>query len=830
MTLGSYTQVVALPIYCSVDDTLPVASLPAALTDWFATRGWAVRRHQLEMLAAARAGDHALLVAPTGSGKTLAGFLPTLAELIATPCDGLHTIYVSPLKALAVDVARNLLTPVAEMGLDLRVETRTGDTPSDRKARQRERPPQILLTTPESLSLLISYPDADRMLGSLRTIIVDEVHAFATTKRGDILNLAMSRLAALSPGLRRVGLSATIADPEAYQGWLAPDADAASVRLVRGDPGAEPVVEILVPDGRIPWSGHNGRYAAAEVIKLIAAHKLTIVFVNTRAVAELIFRDLWAENDDALPIGIHHGSLSAEARRKVENAMATGRLRAIVATASLDLGIDWGDVDLVVQMGAPKGSSRLLQRIGRANHRMDEASEAVVVPGNRFEYLESLAARDAVAAHELDVDSFRPGGIDVLAQHIMACACAAPFAADTMYAEIRSSAPYAGLPRAEFDRTLAFIESGGYALKAYERYKRLTRGPDGLYRVSHPRLATQHRLNAGTIVEAAALNVVFGRQGKGRGGRSFGKVEEWFASQLRIGDSFMFAGQVLEVTGFDGPDLFVRMGKGDPRVPTYVGGRMPLSTNLARRVRGLFNTPERWAEMPADVHEWLDYQQLRSSLPGMDDLLVETFPADGRHYMVAYGFEGRNAHQTLGMLLTQRMEKAGLQPLGFVGSDYMVATWSLVPVTDPKPLFSPQVFEDELAQWISDSPFLRRSFREVAVIAGLIDRVHPGQHKTGKQVTFSSDLIYDVLRRHEPDHLLLSAAWSDARSKITDIARLAALLERSQTHLVHRALDRVSPLAVPVLLEAGKERVFGAADDALLTEADKLASEAMRLD
>ena len=799
--------------------------LPIPLTDWFATRGWTVRRHQREMLAAAAAGDHALLVAPTGSGKTLAGFLPTLAELIEQPTDGLHTVYVSPLKALAVDVARNLTNPIAEMGLDLRVETRTGDTPSDRKARQRERPPQILLTTPESLSLLISYPDAARMLGGLRTIIVDEVHAFATTKRGDILNLAMSRLATLSPGLRRVGLSATIADPEAYQGWLAPDADAASVRLVEGDAGAEPVIDILVPDGRIPWSGHNGRYAARRVIELIAAHRLTIVFVNTRAVAELIFRDLWAENDAAFPIGIHHGSLSPEARRKVESAMAGGRLRAIVATASLDLGIDWGDVDLVVQMGAPKGSSRLLQRIGRANHRMDEASEAVVVPGNRFEYLESLAARDAVAAHELDVDTFRPGGVDVLAQHVMACACAAPFAPDDLYAEVRTSAPYAGLPRAEFERTLAFIESGGYALKAYERYKRLTRGPDGLYRVSHPRLAAQHRLNAGTIVEAAALNVVFGRRG-----RSFGRVEEWFASQLRIGDSFMFAGQVLEVTGFDGPDMFVRMGKGDPRVPTYVGGRMPLSTNLARRVRGLFNSPERWGEMPPDVHEWLDYQQLRSSLPGMDDLLVETFPDNGRHFMVAYGFEGRNAHQTLGMLLTQRMEKAGLGPMGFVGSDYMVATWSLLPVTDPAPLFSPEVFEDELAQWISDSPFLRRSFREVAVIAGLIDRVHPGQHKSGKQVTFSSDLIYDVLRRHEPDHLLLSAAWSDARAKITDIGRLAALLERSQTHLVHRALDRVSPLAVPVLLEVGKERVFGAVDEALLAEADALAAEAMRLD
>jgi ATP-dependent Lhr-like helicase len=805
------------------------APLPAPLTDWFATRGWAVRRHQLEMLAAARAGDHALLVAPTGSGKTLAGFLPSLAELIETPTEGLHTVYVSPLKALAVDVARNLTTPIAEMGLSIRVETRTGDTPSDRKARQRSDPPQILLTTPESLSLLISYPDAARMLGGLRTVIVDEVHAFATTKRGDILNLAMSRLAALSPSLRRVGLSATIADPEAYQGWLAPDADAASVRLVRGDPGAEPVIDILVPDGRIPWSGHNGRYAAGEVIKLIAAHKLTIVFVNTRAVAELIFRDLWAMNDDALPIGIHHGSLSAEARHKVEGAMASGRLRAIVATASLDLGIDWGDVDLVVQMGAPKGSSRLLQRIGRANHRMDEASEAVVVPGNRFEYLESLAARDAVAAHDLDVDAFRPGGIDVLAQHIMACACAAPFAPDALYAEVRTSAPYAGLPRAEFDRTIAFIESGGYALKAYERYKRLTLGPDGLYRVSHPRMATQHRLNAGTIVEAAALNVVFG-QSRARRGRSFGRVEEWFASQLRIGDSFMFAGQVLEVTGFEGPDLFVKMGRGDPKVPTYVGGRMPLSTNLARRVRGLFNAPERWAEMPADVHEWLDYQRLRSVLPGMDDLLVETFPDGGRHYMVAYGFEGRNAHQTLGMLLTQRMEKAGLAPLGFVGSDYMVATWSLNPVTDPAPLFSPDVFEDELALWISESPFLRRSFREVAVIAGLIERVHPGQHKSGKQVTFSSDLIYDVLRRHEPDHLLLTAAWSDARAKITDIGRLAALLERSQTHLVHRTLDRVSPLAVPVLLEVGKERVFGAADDALLVEADALAREAMRLD
>ena len=799
--------------------------LPPPLETWFAQRGWTVRPHQRAMLAAATAGHDALLVAPTGAGKTLAGFLPSLAELIAAPGEGLHTLYVSPLKALAVDVARNLTAPIAEMGLGIRVEARTGDTSSAAKRAQRDAPPHILLTTPESLSLLISYPDAARMLGGVRTVIVDEIHAFATTKRGDLLTLALARLQALSPTMRRVGLSATIADPEAYQGWLAVDADAGRVELVTAAAGAEPEVGILVPDGRIPWAGHNGRYAAAQVYRLIAAHKLTIVFVNTRAVAELVFRDLWAENEDSLPIGIHHGSLAAEARHKVEAAMASGRLRAIVATSSLDLGIDWGDVDLVVQMGAPKGASRLLQRIGRANHRMDEPSVAVIVPGNRFEYLESLAARDAVLAGELDVDAFRAGSLDVLAQHIMAVACAEPFAADALYDEVRSAAAYAGLPRADFDATLNFVATGGYALKAYDRYQRITLGNDGMYRVSHPRMAVQHRLNAGTIVEATTFNVKLGRRG-----RSFGKVEEWFASQLRTGDSFMFAGLTLEVTAFDGPDLLVRLGRGEPRVPTYVGGRMPLSTNLAARVRGLLNTPERWAEMPADVHEWLDFQRLRSVLPGTDDLLIETFPRDDRHFMVAYGFEGRLAHQTLGMLLTQRMEAAGLQPLGFVGSDYIVATWGLKPVTDPLPLFSPNVLEAELAQWITDSPFLRRAFREVAVIAGLIDRVLPGQRKTGKQVTFSSDLIFDVLRRHEPGHLLLTAAWADARTKLTDVARLAQLLERSVTHGRHVTLPRVSPLAVPVLLEAGRERVFGAADDALLAEADALAADAMRID
>ena len=799
--------------------------LPASLSRWFEQRGWTPRRHQLAMLDAATNGEHTLLVAPTGAGKTLAGFLPTLADLAENPREGLHTLYVSPLKALAADVQRNLLTPIREIGLAIDVETRTGDTSSDAKKRQRLDPPQILLTTPESLALLISYPESARMLASLKTVIIDEIHAFATTKRGDQLALALSRLQTLAPQMRRVGLSATIADPEAYQGWLAPDADASAVTLVTSDPGAAPLVEIIIPEDRIPWAGHNGRWAARAVMRRIEQAKLAIVFVNTRATAEIIFRDLWTENDHSLPIGIHHGSLAPEARKKVETAMAEGRLRAIVATASLDLGIDWGDVDLVIQMGAPKGASRLLQRTGRANHRMDEASHALIVPGNRFEYLESLAARDAVEEGELDNDVFRPGGLDVLAQHLLGLAAAAPFDADTVFAEIRSAAPYAGLSRARFDEALNFVATGGYALKAYDRYQKLRLGRDGLWRLAHPSLAAQHRLNSGTIVESVTMNVTFGRRG-----RSLGRIEEWFGAQLRVGDSFVFAGLTLEVTGFEEADIHVRLGRGSPSVPSYQGGRMPLSTNLAARVRGLLNSPQRWAEMPPDVREWLEWQQLRSRLPGHDDLLIETFERDERWFMVAYGFAGRNAHQTLGMLLTQRMEAAGLQPLGFVGSDYMVAVWSLQRVTDPAPLFSPDVLEQELADWMAASPFLRRAFREVAIIGGLIERALPGKHKTGRQLSAASDLIYDVLRRHEPGHLLLTAAWADARGKLTDIDRLVSLLELAQHKLTLVELDRVSPLAVPVLLELGRESVPGAADTALLLEAEALAAEAMRRD
>ena len=799
--------------------------LPEPLEQWFTARGWSPRRHQMDMLAAARAGDHALLVAPTGAGKTLAGFLPTLTDLIEQPAEGLHTLYVSPLKALAVDVRRNLLTPIEEMDLPVRVETRTGDTPSDRKARQRARPPQILLTTPESLSLLLSYPDSFLMFAQLKTVIIDEVHAFATQKRGDLLSLSLARLQRINSGLRRVALSATVADVDAYRAWLAPDGDINRVVPVMGEQGADPDIAIFIPEGRIPWSGHSGKYAAKQVMAEIARRQTTLIFCNTRGLAELIFQELWAANEANLPIGIHHGSLSVEARRKVENAMADGRLRALVATASLDLGVDWGDVDCVIQMGAPKGSSRLLQRIGRANHRLDQSSEAIIIPGNRFEYLEARAALDAVEAGERDADDFRTGSLDVLAQHVMALACAAPFAERELLVEIRSATPYSALTDEGFANVLHFIEGGGYALRAYDRFKRLTQDADGVWRVSHPRFIQQHRMNAGIIVDQPVLDVRFAN------GRKLGTVEEGFAATLRPGDSFFFSGLALEVVRMDVTDLVVRATSKQARVPAWGGTRMAMSTRLADRVRHFLAEPEEWHRFPDDVREWLEVQKYRSALPEPGQLLIETFPHEGRHYLVCYSFEGWNAHQSLGMLLTRRMDAQGLMPLGFVSNDYALAVYGLKPVTDPQSLFSADILDHEFVEWVEQSSLLKRAFRDVAVIAGLIERQHPGKRKTGRQVTFSTDLIYDVLRKYQPDHLLLKAAWADARARMTDVGRLGDLIDRASATMLHIDLDRVSPLAVPVLILIGREQVAqAAAEDALLMEAEALVAEAMRTD
>lgn len=799
--------------------------IPPNILGWFRTRGWEPHAHQTAMVQAAAEGAGTLLIAPTGGGKTLAGFLASLIELSERPRDGLHTLYISPLKALAVDVQRNLEIPVAEMRLPIRAETRTGDTPDAKRRRQRAHPPHILMTTPESLALMLSYPDAGDIFRPLRAVIVDELHALAGTKRGDLLALGLARLARLAPAARRVGLSATVAEPAHLLAWLSRTGHAGGgdVRLIQGRAGAEPRVDILDTGERLPWAGHMALHALKEVYEEIRRRRTALIFVNTRAQAELIFQALWRINDDTLPIALHHGSLAPEQRRKVEAAMARGDLRAVVATSSLDMGIDWASVDLVVQMGAPKGASRLVQRIGRANHRLDEPSRALLVPGNRFEMLECRAAADAVREHTLDGDPPRPGGLDVLAQHVLGMGCAAPFDADQLYEEIVTAAPYAGLARDDFDDVLDFVATGGYALGSYDRFRRLVQREDGRWAVASVPVTRQYRLNAGTIVQEPMLRVRLNR------GPVLGEVEEYFIQGLTPGDTFAFGGQILTFVGVREMEAIVSKGGiGDPAVPVYAGGRLPLSTHLAERVRGLLADPAAWGGLPEAVQEWLRLQRRRSVLPRRDGLLVETFPHRGKRFLVAYAFEGRNAHQTLGMLLTRRMERMGAGPLGFVATDYVLAVWSLRTPSDMDALFHQDMLGDDLEEWMDESSMLRRTFRNVALITGIIDRRHPGQEKTGRQVTFSSDLIYDVLRRHDPGHILLRATKADAAGGLTDVRRLGDFLARVRGRIVARDLDRISPLAVPVILEIGRERVSGSATDELLEQAAaELVAEAM---
>ncbi len=824
------------------------SALPARFTDWFAARGWAPRAHQLALLQHAQAGEDALLIAPTGAGKTLAGFLPSLVELSQQKSNvpegpGLHTLYISPLKALAVDVARNLEIPAAEMKLRLRIETRTGDTSASKRQRQRRDPPQILLTTPEQLALLLASPDSLTLFSSLRRVVLDELHALVTSKRGDLLALGLAHLRTLAPAMRATGLSATVRDADELRRWLVARPEMAA--LVTAPPGAPADLSILDTRERLPWSGHGGGHAVREVYEQIRQAKTALVFVNTRAQAEAIFQQLWQINDDNLPIALHHGSLDAGQRRRVEEAMAQGQLRAVVCTSTLDLGIDWGAVDLVINLGAPKGASRLAQRIGRANHRLDESSRAILVPSNRFEVLECRAAIEAAREGAQDTPPARSGALDVLCQHILGMACAAPFDAQELFTEIRSAEPYADLDRAMFDAALAFVANGGYALKTYDRFAKIKRTKDGLWRVANGKIAQSYRMNVGTIVESEMLKVrlVQGRPAKPRatapsspaytgplrrGGRVLGEIEEYFLETLAPGDTFLFGGEILALQGIVEDEALVTRARSDaPKVPSYAGGKFPLSTYLAARVRRMLADPKSWVHLPEQVRDWLELQGQRSQLPRANDLLVETFPRGGRYYLVAYPFEGRLAHQTLGMLLTRRMERMGLKPQGFVASDYALAVWCLADVgtrltknmASLNDLFAQDMLGDDLEEWLQESALMKRTFRQCAVISGLIERRFPGKEKSGRHVTISTDLVYDVLRRHEPDHILLRAAREDAHSGLLDLARLADMLARVQGHLIHKDLERVSPLAVPILLEIGREPVYGEAQDDILAEA-----------
>ena len=774
------------------------------IDNWLKKNNWAIYNHQIETLKLSENGYDVLLVAPTGGGKTLAGFLPSLNDLINNKPkkNNLHTLYISPLKALTIDVHRNLTSPIEDQGLDIRVETRTGDTSAYKKNRQKVLPPDMLMTTPESLALLLSNKESKDYFKNLKYLVIDEIHTLVNTKRGDLLSLNLSRISSISPDCKRIGLSATVKNKNAVLKFLTSKKKAKTLNV---EETSVPKIDILETNNRVPWSGHMASYAIRDIYQKIKKSSLTIVFVNTRAQAELVFNKLWQENDNNLRIAIHHGSLEKEIRRKVESLMSLGKIDCVVATSSLDLGIDWGDVDLVVQIGSPKGISRFLQRIGRSNHRFDEPSNALLVPSNRFEYLECLSAINSIKNKLLDETKEKKGSLDVLAQHILGVACSEPFQVDELYNQVINAWPYRNLTKIKFFEVLEFVKNGGYSLKHYEQYSKIGVNKDKFYAIKNKSIRNRYRLNVGTIVESYMLKVKLGN-------RTLGQVEEWFIEGLNEGDTFLFSGRVLEYQSISNNNVIVKSTSDtQPKIPSYAGGRLPLSTELSIEVRKLLSKKKFWKNFPNQINEWLKLQSKFSNLPSLNGLLVETFPrlmrGKKRFFLICYTFEGRNANQTLGFLMSKKMQRIGYKPISFVATDYALAIWSINEVTDVNIILNDDLMLDDLYEWLEETPLLKKNFRDAAIISGLIERSIPGQKKTGKQVLFNSDLIFNVLKKHEPKHLLLEVAREDSYRGLIDLDRLSEFLKRIEKNITHEKLDRISPLAVPLILEINRQTI-----------------------
>ena len=784
--------------------------LPQKFENWIETRNWVLRPHQIEVLNNSKRQSQ-LLIAPTGSGKTLSGFLPTLIELDSSEFSGLHTIYVSPLKALASDIKRNLMIPIEEIGLNIRVEDRTGDTKAAIKRRQRVDPPHILLTTPESLALLISFPESKTLFANLKRIVIDEIHALVESKRGHQLILAISRLQSLCTNVRKIGLSATVDRPEEIANFISENK--ADCPVIFAKSGINPDISMLQTKTPPPWAGAGATYSIPDVLEKISNHKTTLIFHNTRAQAEIFFHNLWLNNKNNLPIAIHHGSLDLEQRKRVEAAIIRGELRAIVCTGTLDLGIDWNDVDLVIQVGAPKNIKRLVQRIGRANHSYNAPSKAIMVPANKFEIIECQAALEAVKDRDLDGEPVNSGSLDVLCQHILLVACAGAICPDQLFKEIKKIGAYEKLTQSDFNECLRFCMDGGYALNRYEQWHRLKIDDGGNIVLRDPRAANRIRMNVGTIQDTETLKV---RTHRRSGGKPLGEIEETFAASLTKGDTFLIGGKIVRFESLR--EMVVEVSQNatkQPKIATFMGTKFATSTKLSDRILDSFKN-ENWGGLPADTVTWLNKQKEFSELPVKDRLLVETFVRKSRHHLVVYSFAGRNANQTLGLILSKRLEELNLAPLGFVANDYATLLWGLKKVENPTELFNFDEIELGLDKWLSGNALMKRTFKSVATVAGLIDRNLPGLRKSGRQTTFSSDILYDTLIKYDPGHLLLKITKDEAMKGLIDFKRIKEMFDRVDDNITHRNLPHVSPLAAPMLLEVGTIPIEGKARELIL--------------
>jgi len=808
-------------------------SLPPALADWFRDREWEPFSFQWEVWAAYLAGESGLVHAATGTGKTLAAWIGPLIEAIgerggpddagapvvgpaprrrgAAASTPLRVLWITPLRALAADTAGALAEPLAAADLPWTLETRTGDTSAAVRARQRERLPTVLVTTPESVSLLLSRDDAPRLFEQIRLVVVDEWHELMGSKRGVQVELALARLRGFRPGVRTWGLSATLGNlTEAAETLLGAGSEAG--RVVRGVEPKRVVVDAVIPPTieRFPWAGHLGTQMLPQVIEAIEEGETSIVFTNTRSQTEIWYQAILAARPEwAGRIALHHGSLDRESRSWVENGLRTGLLRCVVATSSLDLGVDFSPVDRVLQVGSPKGVARLQQRAGRSGHRPGAVSRVTCVPTQVLELVEVAAARDGVAAGAVESRPPVRWPLDVLVQHVVTVALGGGVVPDDLLAEVRATRAFSGLPDAEWRWVIDFVTRGGDALVAYPEYSRVVER-DGRLVVEDAAVARRHRMAIGTIVDDAQITVQY------LGGGRLGSVEEAFIARLRPGDRFIFAGKPLEFVRVRDMKAWVRrVTSSRGAIPRWLGSRLPLSSELAAALRnrleeaerGIYRDPEMEAVRPI-----LEVQAAWSRIPASDELLIERVATREGHHLFFFPFEGRLVHEGLAALFAYRITR--LQPITFTMSanDYGFELLS----TEPAPLESaleaglllPERLLEDIPASLNATEMARRQFREIARVSGLVFPGYPRSGKSARQLQASSGLFFDVFQRFDPGNRLVEQAHREVLERQLETSRIGRTMERlTRSRVVITEPPRTPPLAFPLLVDRTRERV-----------------------
>lgn len=783
----------------------------ARLQQWFAARGWKPLPFQRQAWRHYLAGESGLIHTPTGSGKTLAAFggplLEALAEKAPSRSSGsrrrvarpLRVLWITPLRALATDTTRALAETADALGLPWSVAQRTGDASARDKRLARGGKLDVLVTTPESLSLLLSYPDTAPMFGDLRCVVVDEWHELMGSKRGAQTQLALARLRRWSPRVRTWGLSATLGNLEdACRSLLPPGQPPRVLSAARPRPMT---LETLLPADivRFPWSGHLGLSQLAGVMDRVFSVRTTLLFTNTRAHAELWHQALssvWPE--DSATLALHHGSLDPAVRQQAEAGLRDASLRCVVATSSLDLGVDFPSVDQVIQIGSPKGVARLLQRAGRARHRPGETGHVLCVPTHALELAEYAATRTAIAEGVVETRHPPRLPLDVLAQHAVTLALGGGFEADALLAEVRTTHAFATLETATWQLVLDFIVRGGDALEHYPEYRRVVRDADGVYRVHEKIVALRHRLSIGTIASDGNVSVKFMKGG------GLGAVEEAFLSRLRPGDRFRFAGRLLELVRLQDMTAYVRLVKqGDGVVPRWMGGRMPLSSRLAAQVLASLADDRTSPEMRA-LGPLLAVQESLSRVPSPGELLVEQVKRRDGYHVFVYPFAGRRAHEGLAALMAWRWGQRHPNTFSLAANDLgFVLSAQLSVALDAdllRELLSPLHLVDDLAHGANLGELARRQFRGIARVAGLLPPSLPGRTpRSLRQLQASSGLLFDVLSQHDPGHLLLELARREALEEDLQIADMEGLLGRLRDARVHLTSPAsLTPLAFPL--------------------------------